>query len=195
MATSRRRRTHLHDRFGPEYERTVDGTGKRRRPQNATCANGRRSTTGSSSGRSALRSRERYQHDWEALQAKFVDRPQVAVTEADALVTDVMRERGYPVDDWEHKQRARCRWTIPTWCSTTGPRTRSRSAASPRGRSTEDLRVAVVSYRALFEELVEDDAHCAELTRGRYGPREPLSRPAPDGVGRTRVRFRPCTTS
>jgi hypothetical protein len=109
--------------------------------------------------------RERYQRDWEALQSKFVDRPQVAVTEADALVSAVMRERGYPVDDWEHKSAL---------VSVDHPRVvehyRTAHAISERsvaGRaSTEDLRVAVVSYRALFEELVvegEDDGRSSAV--------------------------------
>ena len=101
-------------------------------------------------------SRDRYQHDWEELQAKFVDRPQVAVTEADALVSSVMRERGYPVDDWEQQSAL---------VSVDHPRVVQHyrtaheiSERSVNGRaSTEDLRVAVVSYRALFEELEGGD--------------------------------------
>ena len=125
---------HLQERFGPEYERTVDGTGCRREAE--------RDLRDREAEHDRLdlqpfspRHGERYMHDWESLQPKFVDRPQVAVTEADALVTDVMRERGYPVDDWEHKQRARVGGPSRRGRSTTGPRTRSRSAASPRGRA------------------------------------------------------------
>ena len=66
-----------------------------------------------------------------------------------------MRERGYPVDDWEHKSAL---------VSVDHPRVvehyRTAHAISERsvagGASTEELRVAVVSYRALFEELVVD---------------------------------------
>ena len=90
------------------------------------------------------------------MQSKFVDRLAVAVTEADALVTDVMRERGYPVDDWERRSAL---------VSVDHPEVvqnyRTAHAISQRsvtsGASTEDLRVAVVSYWALFQELVEDD--------------------------------------
>ena len=71
-------------------------------------------------------------------------------------MTDVMRERGYPVDDWERRSAL---------VSVDHPEVvqnyRTAHAISQRsvtsGASTEDLRVAVVSYRALFQELVEDD--------------------------------------
>jgi hypothetical protein len=157
MATSRRRRTHLRDRFGPEYERTVDGTGKRRAAERDLREREEEHDQLELRPLSPA-SRERYQHDWEALQAKFVDRPQVAVTEADALVTDVMRERGYPVDDWEHRS-ALVSVDHPDVVQhyRTAHSISERSVTS--GANTEDLRVAVVSYRALFKELVEDDAH------------------------------------
>jgi hypothetical protein len=156
LARTRRRRTHLRDRFGPEYDRTVEDAGKRRA--------GERDLREREQERDELdlrplspASRERYQHDWEALQSKFVDRPQVAVTEADALVTDVMRERGYPVDDWERRS-ALVSVDHPDVVQhyRTAHSISERSITS--GVSTEDLRVAVVSYRALFRELVQDDA-------------------------------------
>ena len=46
-------------------------------------------------------SRQRYTQQWTEMQSGFVDRPQVAVADADRLITDLMRERGYPVDDFE----------------------------------------------------------------------------------------------
>jgi hypothetical protein len=153
-ASSRRRRSHLQERFGPEYERAVDQSDRRRAAERELREREREHDELDLRPLSAA-SRDRYQHDWEQLQSKFVDRPQVAVTEADALISSVMRERGYPVDDWEHKSAL---------VSVDHPRVvenyrtaHSISERSVEGRaSTEDLRVAVVSYRALFEELIED---------------------------------------
>lgn len=154
-ASSSRRRSHLRERFGPEYDRTVDRTDGRREAERDLRAREREHDQLELRPLSAA-ARDRYQHDWDELQSKFVDRPQVAVNEADALVSSVMRERGYPVDDWEARSAL---------VSVDHPRVvenyRTAHAISERnvdGRaSTEDLRVAVVSYRALFEELVEDD--------------------------------------
>jgi len=155
VARARRRRTHLQGRFGSEYDRTVDDAGKRRTAE--------RDLRAREEERDQLdlrplspASRSRYLHDWEALQSKFVDRPQVAVTEADALVTDVMRECGYPVDDWERRS-ALVSVDHPDVVEhyRTAHSISERSITS--GATTEDLRVAVVSYRALFRELVEEE--------------------------------------
>ncbi len=154
-ALSNRRRAGLQRRFGPEYDRTVDDADRRRDAERDLREREREHDRLDLQPLSAA-SRDRYQHDWDELQTKFVDRPQVAVTEADALVSSVMRERGYPVDDWERQSAL---------VSVDHPRVvqhyRTAHEISERsvdGRaSTEDLRVAVVSYRALFEELVDED--------------------------------------
>ena len=153
-ASTRRRRAHLQDRFGPEYERTVEGADRRREAERDLREREREHDALDIQPLSPS-ARERYQHDWEALQSKFVDRPQVAVTEADALVSAVMRERGYPVDDWEHKSALVSvdhPAVVEHYRTAHGISERSVAGSA----STEDLRVAVVSYRALFEELVED---------------------------------------
>ena len=154
-ASTRRKRAHLQQRFGPEYDRTVEDADKRRAAERDLRDREREHDELDLRPLSPA-ARERYERDWQALQSKFVDRPQVAVTEADALLSSVMRERGYPVDDWERKS---------AMVSVDHPRVvenyRTAHAISERsvtsGASTEDLRVAVVSYRALFEELIEDD--------------------------------------
>ena len=89
-----------------------------------------------------------------------MDRPQVAVADADSLVTDVMRERGYPIDDFDAKSRL---------VSVDHPdvvenyrRGHSIYIKTVEGKaSTEDLRQAVISYRALFEDLVREGAEPA----------------------------------
>jgi hypothetical protein len=98
--------------------------------------------------------RDRYLETWHRTQALFVDAPQEATRQADRLVTEVMRERGYPVEDFE--QRAGD-------LSVDDPRLvqdyrAARAIAGANDRSearTEDLRQALVHYRSLFEELLE----------------------------------------
>lgn len=150
----RRRSQALQNRFGPEYDRAVD-------------ASGDRSTAEEHLERRVERreqldirpleptARQRYADEWRETQKRFVDAPGDAVHEADSLVTRVMRDRGYPVDDFERRvddvsvdhpgvvddYRAAHRVAI----------------AHDRGEAgTEDLRQALVHYRSLFDRLLSD---------------------------------------
>ena len=96
----KRRRAHLQGRFGSEYGRTVDDSRNRRTAE--------RELREREAKRDELElrplseaSRQRYSQQWTDMQSTFVDRPQVAVADADRLITDLMRERGYPVDDFD----------------------------------------------------------------------------------------------
>lgn len=95
--------------------------------------------------------RDRYAGEWEDVQRRFVDDPDGAVRDADELIQDVMRTRGYPVEDFE--QRARD-------LSVEHPEVveRYREARRILDRServpTEDQRDAMLHYRALYEDLV-----------------------------------------
>jgi hypothetical protein len=152
-AAARKRRTsQLREGFGPEYDRTVDSAGGRRDAERELQERRER--------REALdirdlspAARDRHLESWRVLQARFVDDPGSSVREADRLVQDVMRERGYPIHNFE--QRAadvsvdhphvveHYRAAHRIW------------AANERGEATtEDLRQSVVHYRALFDELL-----------------------------------------
>jgi hypothetical protein len=158
-ASARRRHRHLEGRFGSEYGRTVDGAESRRKAERELRE---REAEHAELDLRPLSdaARERYETQWAALQQSFVDRPQVAVADADSLVTDVMRERGYPIDDFDAKSRL---------VSVDHPdvvenyrRGHSIYIKTVEGQaSTEDLRQAVVSYRALFENLVREGAEPA----------------------------------
>jgi hypothetical protein len=143
----------LRRRFGPEYQRVVETTGDRRKAEAELQARQRRVEK--------LHIRPlpesdlgRYHDAWRSVQARFVEDPKHAVAEADRLVGEVMHARGYPVGDFE--QRA-------ADVSVDHPRvvTHYRAAHGIATRSaddqasTEDLRQAVIHYRALFEELLE----------------------------------------
>jgi hypothetical protein len=164
----RTRQSHsLQDQFGREYDRTVDKAGGRREAERELVERQQRHDE------LELRplpeeARERYLQQWQATQSRFVDDPTGAVSEADELVQRVMRDRGYPVDDFE--QRA-ADISVEHPDLVEKYRTADGIArASERGEaSTEDLRHSVRHYRALFVELLEvdDEAEDASTREGQ----------------------------
>lgn len=151
-----RRSRSLQDQFGREYDRTVDKAGGRREAERELAERQKRHDE------LELKplppeARERYLQQWQQTQSRFVDDPTGAVSEADDLVNRVMRDRGYPVDDFE--QRAA---DISVEHPELVERYRTANGiarASEQGKaSTEDLRHSVRHYRALFVELLDGDA-------------------------------------
>ena len=155
VAASSRRRHHLQERFGPEYDRTVEGADRRRTAE--------RELRDRESRHDELHlkplsdaARDRYSQQWNEMQSGFVDRPQIAVADADRLITDLMRERGYPVDDFETRSdlvSVDHPEVVENYRTAHGIAERTTEGHT----STEDLRRAVVSYRALFEEMLVDE--------------------------------------
>jgi len=154
-AASRRRRHHLQDRFGSEYDRTVEGADRRREAERDLRDREARHDELDLRPLSDA-SRQRYTQQWQEMQQGFVDRPQVAVADADRLITDLMRERGYPVDDFETRRdlvSVDHPDVVENYRTAHGIAVRT-----VEGRTdTEELRQAVISYRALFEEMLVDD--------------------------------------
>jgi FtsZ-interacting cell division protein ZipA len=147
---SRSRR--IRKRFGPEYDRTVSKTGDRSAAEAELAEREKR--------RSRLTvteldpaARDRYLQGWRAAQARFVDNPVAATREADLLVTNVMRDRGYPVDDFE-QQAADVSVDHPAVVEHYRSAHAVAVATEREQVSTEDLRQAITHYRALFDELV-----------------------------------------
>jgi len=162
-----RRSRSLQDRFGREYDRTVDKAGGRREAEQELRRREKRHDE------LELRplsqdARERYLRQWQVTQRRFVDDPPGAVSEADNLVQQVMRDRGYPVEDFEQRAAdisVEHPELVEKYRTANGI-----ARASERGEaSTEDLRHSVRHYRALFVELLEVDDDDAEdaLTRDR----------------------------
>jgi len=149
----KRRSDKLQERFGPEYERAVSDFGGRGQAESELEARRRRVEQLNVRPLSAP-DQERFAIAWRSAQARFVDDPSGAIAEADKLVGELMQTRGYPVGDFE--QRA-------ADVSVNHPNvvTNYRAAHlialdSERGAaSTEDLRQAMVHYKALFEDLLE----------------------------------------
>jgi hypothetical protein len=180
----RSRSAELRDRFGSEYDHLVDKTGKRTRAEQELLA--REAEVQKYDIRPlTLAQRDRFRRDWTTIEQRFLERPTTAVVEADELVADMMRVRGYPMGDFE-KHVAHL--------SVTHPRVvdhyRSGHAAigghDGKPASTEDLRQAMLHYRALFDELiadVKDDVVAGEVPRANEistSPRPTERRTAPD---------------
>lgn len=143
----------LQDRFGPEYGRTVDDLGSRTKAESELKARAQRVE---SLDIAALSPSEaaRFNVSWNALQGRFVDDPRGVVVQADQLVRELMLKRGYPMGDFEHRAA-----DISVDHPTVVQNYRAAQAIALRGErgeaSTEELRKAVVHYRALFDELLE----------------------------------------
>ena len=170
-----RRTQSLQDRFGPEYDRTIEKAGGRREAERELAEREKRHDELELKPL-PQEARERYAQQWQQTQGRFVDDPTGAVSQADELVQQVMRDRGYPVDDFE--QRAA---DISVEHPELVERYRTANGiarASERGEaSTEDLRHSVRHYRALFVELLEvDDVENVDDISSHDADAEDLSR-------------------
>ncbi|MGZ4609080.1 MAG: hypothetical protein ACXV2H_02335 [Actinomycetes bacterium] len=156
LAAKRRARSEeLQGRFGPEYDRAIDEHGDRKAAESHLADVADR--------RDALEirdlapeERERFSHRWLAVQTAFVDDPSGAVRDADHLVAEVMRERGYPVDDFDTKVDM-----VAADHPLVAEHYRAAHTVGSRVKEhgTEDQRQAFVHYRALFAELLDDGDH------------------------------------
>ena len=154
FAGRQRRSRKLQDTFGPEYDRTVEEAGDRRAAETELQERTER-RAGFDIVPLEPEARARYIEAWRNTQAQFVDEPVEATREADRLITSVMRDRGYPVDDFD--QRAADLSVDHPQVVDDYRAAHAIAAANDRSEaSTEDLRQALVHYRSLFEELLED---------------------------------------
>jgi hypothetical protein len=163
VLVSGRRRTALRERFGPEYERTVEAEGS---PKAAEAQLRSRVKERESIDVHPLsdEARDSYLGEWRLVQAGFVDRPDSALGEADGLVQRVMRDRGYPVDDFE-RQAELVSVDHPVIVEQYRVAHGVFEAAGDDGTSTEELRKAMVAYKELFTELLDDRNEDRELER------------------------------
>jgi hypothetical protein len=155
-----RQSTQLREGFGPEYDRVVAERGDQRAAE-TELRERRERRRGYDIKPLGATARDRYSERWRETQAKFVDQPASALNDADGLLEDVMRERGYPVEDFD-QQAADVSVDHPEVVEHY-----RKAHAIHRGRnaSTEDLRQAMVHYRALFSELLEPPARDNESRR------------------------------
>lgn len=157
MAFTRRQRTRrLQERFGAEYDRTVNEVGDRRQAEDELEA--RLDHVKSLEIRPlSAEETERFSREWQLAQAEFVDEPLASVQKANRLIKDAMNARGYPVDDFE--QRAA---DISVDYPDLVLDYRDLRAIATKGEdeevTTEEMRQAMVHARALFEHLVQPEA-------------------------------------
>lgn len=144
---------HLQRHFGPEYGRAVRALGSRSKAEAELLARRKRVQQFKLVPLSP-QDAQRFTQAWRALQARFVDSPRGVLAEADALVRELMDQRGYPVGDFERRAAD---------ISVHHPRVvehyRAAHELTERERSgevdTEGLRQAVIHYRALFADLLQ----------------------------------------
>jgi hypothetical protein len=194
LATVNRRRR-LRERFGPEYDRAVTERGNRREAE-AELSKREKHVRELDIRPLSPTARNQYQSEWTAVQEQFVDAPQAAVTGAQKLVSAVMEARGYPTQPYDQTLADLSVEHASTLDRFRAAHDISQKAAAGTA-STEDLRQAMIHYRALFAELLGDPASdldgrasqdgvpAAEAAPGTAGD-QPAATPV-DGPEATRV--------
>ena len=148
----RRRTEQLRERFGPEYDRTVQQAGDTRKAEASLAARAKR-VEGLHIRPLNADEADRFSAAWQRVQNQFVDDPNRAITEADKLVGEVMTARGYPVGEFD--QRVEDISVDHPDVVMNYRAARDIAVLHGEGKaSTEDLRQAMVHYRALFRDLL-----------------------------------------
>jgi hypothetical protein len=160
---ARRSRTDsLREKFGNEYDHAVQSAGNRKRGERELATRVQEVEKHEIRPLTAAE-QERYRGDWQRVEKHFIERPTTAVVEADELVADMMRVQGYPVGDFE-KHAAHLSVNHPRIVEHYRAGHKAMEGA-PGSASTEDLRQAMLHYRALFEELAGTAARTADAPR------------------------------
>jgi uncharacterized protein YneF (UPF0154 family) len=161
LVFSRRRRSdQLQEKFGPEYDRTVQTMGGEKKAQ--TELNERQKHVEALDIRPlSVIERERYLADWTAVQSKFVDEPGQAIVDADRLIIEVMQIRGYPVSDFEQRS-ADISVKYPALVTNYRGAREIANKNKLGQANTEELRQAMIYYRSLFEELLKTESVVGE---------------------------------
>ncbi|MBV8800616.1 MAG: hypothetical protein JO208_12515 [Alphaproteobacteria bacterium] len=153
-----RRHTHItkmRRRYGPEYDRLVAEMKSRGRAEKRLAERERRVSQYDIRPLSEM-DRARYLRVWRTVQARFVDDPGDAVAKADELLSEAMADRGYPVADFDRRAA-----DLSIHYPTVAQNYRAGHDIALKHRdgkaTTEDLRQAMIHYRALFQELVSDE--------------------------------------
>jgi hypothetical protein len=157
VASAEMRRARLRRQFGPEYDRLVEKHGSKKKADAELTERERRVR--------ALNIRElspeqqaSYSGDWTAIQERFVDAPAEAVGAAHTLIWNVMRDRGYPAEDRTTSMDA-----LAVHHGRAMEGYREVRDLPIDSASTEQLREAMIRYRAMFEDLTG-------LRNGHSGP-------------------------
>lgn len=157
MIMARKRRTQrLQERFGPEYDRTLETVGDETQAE--------RELEERIARKNELHIRKlsaeevnRYALDWQQVQAEFVDEPLTALQKADRLIREVMKLKGYPVEDFNERVGL-LSVDYPDLVRDYRGMHRIAIKEVKDAVNTEDMRQAMVHARALFENLMKAEA-------------------------------------
>lgn len=172
VAKRRRQREQLRGTFGEEYDRTVESADKRRDAERELLERKERHDALEIRPLSAA-SRQRYLTAWDGVQSRFVDSPVLALSEADALITRLLAERGFPTDDLRTQEDM---LSVEHTHVLDGFRAGHaiEQANTVGSADTEQVRQGMLHFRQVFEELVSEgtDPYPTDETRERTAERE-----------------------
>jgi type II secretory pathway pseudopilin PulG len=151
------------EEFGQEYERTAQEKGSEEEAEREL-----RRRRGSVERRAEPLSderREHYQGQWGEVERVFVDNPERSIEMADRTVSDILHERRFVADSSQGDEETERNLAAvhPDVADDYREARRIRAEVVARGagdsdggeQSTEDLRQAIQSYRAVYERLIE----------------------------------------
>jgi len=153
MLAKRRKSENLQQHYGPEYERTVVKTGDRRAAEAELTEREKRHSELDIRDLKP-EERDRFDAEWTNVQRGFVDDPVNAVHRADDLVGEIMRTRGYPVDDFDRRAED-ISVEHPEVVQRYRDARETRVATDDGAVDTERQRHAITSYRALIDALMD----------------------------------------
>jgi hypothetical protein len=150
-AAGKSRSNSLREKFGSEYDHAVNAAGSKKKAERELVERTQELDRHDIRPLTAAESAS-YRSDWQRVEQHFIERPTTAVVEADELVASIMNAQGYPMGDFE-KHAAHLSVRSPRVVSHYREGHKVMEGA-PGSASTEDLRQAMLHYRALFTELV-----------------------------------------
>jgi len=170
-ATRKKKRTQeLRGTFGDEYDRTVETSDKRRDAERELAARQEEHDRLDIRPLSSA-SRQRYLTAWDGVQNRFVDNPVLALSEADALLTQLLDERGFPTGDSRESERM---LSVEHGRVLEGFRAGHaiEQANTTNRADTEQVRQGMLHFRQVFEELVSEDSGEPSPRDDRGGPHD-----------------------
>jgi hypothetical protein len=153
LVMQKQRTLKLKQRFGPEYNLAVTDYGGRSRGEAELLKRQQRVARLDVVPLTAADA-FRFSQAWSALQCRFIDNPKGVVGEADYLVQELMEKRGYPMGDFERRAAdisVDQPGVVANYSAAHVIATRDAGGET----DTEELRMAIVHYRTLFDELLE----------------------------------------
>jgi hypothetical protein len=158
--TRKRRSAELRDKFGDEYDRTVQEHGKRA-PAEAALHEREKRVAALDIRPLTPQERTDFTQEWTEVKAVFVDSPPEAVLHADRMVAKMMAARGYPMADFDRRYED----LTVDHADVARHYRAGHDIAAKQGRGeagTEDLRQAMKHYEALFDHMLNDVSDTVE---------------------------------